>query len=263
VIPPGKSATFSVTITRTNARLGSYTFGAITWVEKKGNTSPHAHAVRSNIAVRPVAIAAPKEVAGSGGTSAAITVTPGYTGTLHATPVGLAQDVDTVKHLVGQNQDFNPAAPAEGPAVMKATVAVPDGTRLARFATFDADYPAGTDVDVFVYRNGAFFAQSAGGTAEESVTINNPVAATYDIYVVQFTLAPGRTEQDVHAHSFVVPSSGVPMTVTPATQSVTATVPATVTAGWSGLTPGTRYLGVVDFDSGADTIGSTIVAVTG
>ena len=47
------------------------------------------------------------------------------------------------------------------------------------------------------------------------------------------------------------------------TEPSVAPVPATVSAGWSGLTPGTRYLGVVDFDSGAGTIGSTIVAVRG
>jgi hypothetical protein len=36
-----------------------------------------------------------------------------------------------------------------------------------------------------------------------------------------------------------------------------------VTVGWSGLTAGTRYLGVVDYTDGSTSIGSTIVAVTG
>jgi subtilisin family serine protease len=261
-VPPGKSASFSVTITRTNAPLGAYTFGSITWVEKKGNTSPHNHSVRSNIAVRPVALAAPNEVTGTGASgTTAIAVSPGYTGTLVAAPKGLAADADAVNHLVGTNTNFNPNAPAAGPAVAKVTVNVPAGSRMARFATFDADYPSGTDLDVFVYRNGALVGQSAGGTAEESVTFNNPVAGNYDIYVVQFALAGGRTEQDVHQHSFVVANAAGSLTATPASQSVTTSVPATVTAGWSGLTAGTRYLGVIDFSDGTNAIGSTIVAV--
>src|SRR5262249_22062251 len=152
--------------------------------------------------------AAPLEVAGSGTSgSAAITITPGYSGTLTAAPMGLAADADAVNHLVGTNTNFNPNAPAVGPAVAKGTVNVPAGTRLARFATFDADYPSGTDLDVFVYRGGTLVGQSAGGTAEESVTFNNPVSGSYDIYVVQFALASGVTEQDTHQHSFVVPST--------------------------------------------------------
>jgi hypothetical protein len=132
---------------------------------------------------------------------------------------------------------------------------------LARFATFDADYPSGTYLDVFVYRNGALVGQSAGGTAEESVTFNNPAAGNYDIYVVQFALANGVTEQDTHQHSFVVANAGGLMTASPSTQPITTSVPATVTASWNGLSSGTRYLGVVDFGDGTSTIGSTVVAV--
>src|SRR5262249_4059100 len=79
VIPPGKSKSFTVKITRTDAALGAWTFGSLTWVEQKGRTSPHNHSVRSNIAVLPVAAAVPPEVSGSGTSgSLAIPVQPGY-----------------------------------------------------------------------------------------------------------------------------------------------------------------------------------------
>ena len=73
--------------------------------------------------------------------------------------------------LNGTNTNFNPAAPGGRPAVTKVTVNVPAGSRLARFATLDADYAAGMDLDMFVYQAGTstLVAQSAGGTAEESV----------------------------------------------------------------------------------------------
>jgi hypothetical protein len=65
----------------------------------------------------------------------------------------------------------------------------------------------------------------------------------------------------VHEHSFLVPTSASSLTTSPASQSVTTSTAATVNAGWSGLTAGTRYLGVVDFDDGTNAIGSTIVSV--
>ena len=42
--------------------------------------------------------------------------------------------------------------PAEGPAVVKATVTIPAGAKAARFATFDVAVSGGTDLDLFVYR---------------------------------------------------------------------------------------------------------------
>jgi hypothetical protein len=147
--------------------------------------------------------------------------------------------------------------------VAKVTVNVPAGTRLTRFATFDADYGAGTDIDLFIYNAGTttLRGQSAGGSAEESVT--GLPAGDYDIYVVLFAQPGGGSGAfTAHEHSFIVPSTGSTLTATPASQSVTTAVPATVTIGWSGLVAGTRYLGVVDYGDGSNTIGSTIVAVT-
>jgi hypothetical protein len=264
VVPPGKSKSFTVKITRTTAALGAWTFGSLTWVEAKGK-GPHNHAVRSNIAVRPVAASVPTEISGSGTSgSIAVSVMPGYTGTLTAAAHGLAADGGVSTGLTGTNTNFNPAAPAIGPAVAKMTVTVPAGSRLARFATFDSDYAAGTDVDEFVYLAGTstLVGQSAGGTAEESVTLT--AAGNYDIYAVLFAQPGGGTGSfTVHQHSFVVPAAASSLTATPATQSVTTATPATVTVGWSGLTSGVRYLGVVDYGDGSSTIGSTIVGVTG
>ena len=81
---------------------------------------------------------------------------------------------------------------------------VPAGSTVARFATYDADYAAGTDVDVFVYQAGTttLVGQSAGGTAEESVTLT--AAGSYDVYANLFALPAGGTAADVQLNSFVV-----------------------------------------------------------
>jgi subtilisin family serine protease len=269
VIPPGQSRSYTVKITRTTAALGAWTSGSLTWVETNGNGNGNGNSqnrsVRSNIAVRPVALAVASEISASGASgSSALSIMPGYTGALTATPHGLAADSDTIVGVTGTSTNFNSAAPAVGPGVAKVTVNVPAGSRLARFATFAADYPAGMDIDVYVYNAGTATPAgvSAGPTADESVTLT--AAGSYDIYVVVFAQPGGATGPvTVHQHAFVVPAAASSLTATPASQSVTTAVPATLTVGWSGLTAGTRYLGVVDYSDGSTSIGSTIVAVTG
>ena len=85
-VRPGGTATFKVIIARTTAPLNEYTFGSLTWVPN----SPKLNAVRSPIAVKPVAFAAPDEVTGTvAGGSTQISVTPGYTGTMNTDVDGL------------------------------------------------------------------------------------------------------------------------------------------------------------------------------
>jgi hypothetical protein len=163
---------------------------------------------------------------------------------------------------LGFASDFETTAPAVGPAVGKVTLTVPDGTRLARAATFDADHPAGTDLDLFAYRAGTntLVASSSGGTTEEEITLP---PGSYDVYVVQFALPAGVQELDVALHSWIVGDTATGnLTATPATQPVTRGVNATVTATWTGLTTGTRYLGVISYGNTTTRIGQTVLTVT-
>ncbi|GAB2584539.1 hypothetical protein Aab01nite_54040 [Paractinoplanes abujensis] len=261
-ILPGKSVSYKVTVTRTDAPVGQWSFGALTWVNKAGSGGLVSSDVRSPIAVRPVALAAPAEVEGTGVSgSATLPVTPGFSGTLTAAPAGLVASTVERRRLVGTETDFDTGAPAETPAVTKVTLTVPAGTRLARVATFDADHPAGTDLDLFAYRAGTNTpaGSSGGGTAEEEITLP---AGSYDIYVVQFAVPAGVTEQDAVLHSWVVGDTAAGnLTVTPATQPVTRGEPARVTAAWTGLTAGTRYLGAVVYGDGTAPIGQTVLTV--
>ncbi|HCT75942.1 MAG TPA: hypothetical protein DGT23_04985 [Micromonosporaceae bacterium] len=266
IIPKGRTASFSVTITRTTAPLGTYAFGSLTWKEFPGTDGPlgkRNHVVRSPIAVRPVAIAAPGEINGSGTSGSAVIATKtGFAGTLTAAGNGLAAATVTSLPVVGTEPNFNVGNPAVGPGVNKATVNVPAGSALVRFSTFETDYPAGTDIDLFVFQGGTLVGVSAGGTSDESVTLS--AAGVYDVYVVAFALAPGETGADIQLNHWVVPTgSAGNFTVTPASQAVTVGGTANVTAAWSGLSAGTRYLGVVVYGNGTSTIGSTVVSVVG
>ncbi len=267
IIPKGRSATFRVTITRTTAALNAYAFGSLTWKEFPGFDVPglgkRDHVVRSPIAVRPVALAVPGEVAASGASgSIALAAKSGYAGTLTATANGLVASTVTSLPVVGTEPSFNTGAPAVGPGVNKTTVTAPAGSSLVRFSTIDSDYPMGTDIDLFVYSGATLVGVSAGGTASESVTLS--AAGTYDVYVVAFALAPGETGANIQLNHWVVGTgSAGNFSVSPASQPVTVGGSATVTASWSGLSPGARYLGVVNFGNGTSTEARTIVSVVG
>ena len=255
---PRKSASYTVEITRTSAAVGAWSFGSLTLADLRG------HAVRSSIAVRAANVAAVAEISAAGPSrSVEIPTRTAFSGTLTAKPFGLVESVVTTKHLVGKDPSaFNPADPQESPTVAKFTVTVPAGSKVARFSTFDADYTPGTDLDMYVYQGGTAnpVATSTGGSAEEGVTVS--AAGTYDIYLVQFALPAGVTDNDVKFHAFVVPPTAAGnLTVTPASQPVTAGQTKSVTATWTGLTPGRYYLGVVEYGNGGTAMGQTVLQV--
>jgi subtilisin family serine protease len=257
VVRPHQSASYQVEITRTDAAYGRWAFGSLSWSDLRG------HNVRSPIAVRPIAVAAPAAlVRSTTAGSADLAVRAGFRGTLTATAFGLAPSTVTTQHLVGALTTFNRANPAAGPAVGKVTVTVPAGTKLARFATFAADVLPETDIDMFVYQAGTanLVGASSGNTAEEAVTVS--AAGVYDVYLVQFALPAGATEQDVRLHTFLVGAAPTGnLTVAPASRPVTPGAAATVTVTWHDLSPGRRYFGVVEYGDGSTVLGQTIVAV--
>ncbi|MCL1870242.1 MAG: S8 family serine peptidase [Promicromonosporaceae bacterium] len=256
VLRQGQSASYTVTLTRTTAPLGQWSFGSLTWVENgKGG-----HSVRSPIAVQPTPLAAPAEaqVNGASGTSA-VSLTPGYSGTLTSTVSGLAPATVTDTSLTANATTF---APQVAPWIGRTDVDL-TGAQLARFATYDADYPTGTDVDLYVYRlnaDGSLGAQvgsSGGGTAQESVTLTNP-SGKYAVFAHLYAAPSG--SQVVHINGFAVTAGAAGnLTATPASQTVTTAKTATVTLGWSGLAAATRYLGLVTYGDGTSTLGQTIV----
>lgn len=261
VVKPGGTASFKVTLTRTTAAFDTYGFGSLTWHNVfDGND------VRSPIAVQAVALASPNEVTGSGANgSTPITLKSGYTGTLKSTASGLvAETVSPLSLTADPTKPFDPANPAATGRTGRVDITVPAGTKLARFATFASDYAPQTDLDMYVYAvdsagNLTQVGQSAGGTADESVTLTDP--GTYAVFVDLFN-NPNTGPLAVKLHSWAVPPSAAGnFTATPASQAVTLGKPATVTAAWTGLTAGTRYLGLVEYSDGTNPLGATVVAV--
>ena len=246
----GQAQKVEFAFTRTTAPLGAWAKGSITLTDAGTGTT-----VRLPVVLRPVAVAAPAEVSGTGTTgSVPVTVTAGFSGALPVTTAGLAAGSRTTGSLPGTSSRQVP-------------VTVREGTAHARF-DLDSINDAG-DFDLTVYRLNAagtaaeaLVGQSATGAADERVDLVAPRAGRYVALVENYAAAPGEATSAWALTTFLVDPTATAgdLTVTPNPVPVTQATRATVTASWSGLTAGTRYLGLLRYEGASAT---TLVSVTG
>lgn len=241
----GEQHTFTVTIKRTDAPLGDFTTGYLTWTDGDGATA------RSSLAVRPVAFDAAAEVAGTGTSgSASFTAHVGDDAEVALTTEGLARG----SRVEGTG--------AVGGPTHRYAVTVPDGATFARFDLDAAD--DSSDLDMLVYRRSESGAltlvdTSATGSADERVDLTDPTPGTYVVEVDFYAAGTAGADLDYALTSYVLDPAHEQggLTVDPTSiDGHVGDVP-TLTASWSGLEPG-AYLGRVRF---GDTGISTVVAV--
>jgi hypothetical protein len=255
-VAPGATMTFTVTIRRTDAAFGQYTFGAMTWTDLRG------HLVRSPIAVRPVALAGPGEITGSGASGHnTIELRGGYAGTVTAHPYGLAASTVYQQKLIGSTAAFVPDSPGVAPSIYSFEFTLPPTFKLGRLSTFAADHAVGTDLDLYLYKNGELVTKSDGPTADEEIPLNGG-SGTYQVFVVQFGLPVELTEQVAKAHLFVVEAKATGnLTVAPRLRPVVPDQPLTFDVNWAGIDPAKHYLGMIEFGDGTAARAWTTVAV--
>jgi subtilisin family serine protease len=248
-IAPGQTKTFIVSFTRTTAALNAYVGGQLTWTDG-------SHNVRSPIVVKPVALAAPAEVTGTGG-DISYNVKFGYTGDFTAAVRGLVP-AQTFAGSVNTDPDgaFTPVANA---GTVKFDIVVPAGTTYARFSLFNNATSPASDLDLYVYNGATQVGVSGGGTADEEVDLLNPAAATYTVWVHGFDTGNPSTFT-LYAWSLGSAAAGN-MTVTPASQPATTGGTGSLTLSFSGLTPATRYLGSVVYGGVAGMPNPTTVRI--
>ncbi len=241
----GETKPVDLTFTRTSAPLTEWAKGFVTL---QGPST-----VRLPVAVRPVAVAAPAEVSGTGTAgSTQVTIKAGFTGQL---PVGTAGLVPGAA---------NSGSLAVGTS-FETDVTVAPGTKLARF-DLDATNNAG-DFDLTVYRYNeagtalvAVAGQSATGAADERVDLVAPAAGKYLVEAVNYANAPTETAGAFTLTTFLVDDTvkAGNLTVTPNPVPVTQGQTATFTASWSGLSAGTRYLGLLSYEG---TPATTVISI--
>jgi len=246
----GQTKTYEVTFTTSgSATLNAYTFGSLTW-------SDGSHNVTSPIAIKPVALAAPASVSGTGDTIS-YDVTFGYTGSFTATARGLIPatlDPGTVDQ--DPDQTFSRTDPA-GTVAFPVTIAA--GTTYARFSIFDADVTPGSDIDMYVYRGTALVGSSTTGTSTETVSLVDPLAGNYTVYIHGWGLTAPSSPFVLHTWLLDSTDAGNMTVSAPASATLGGT--GTINLTFSGLNAGTKYLGSVAYGGASGMPNPTIVSV--
>jgi hypothetical protein len=252
VIGPGQTKSFTVKFTRTTAELDTFAGGQLTW-------SDGTHTVRSPIVVRPVAIAAPAEVSGTGA-PINYNVTFGYTGMFFANPYGLIPAVTTDGTVADDPADnFDP----EGEGVVAIPVTINADTSYARFSLFDANVSPASDIDLYVYEGtpdalGDLVGASGTGTSNEEVNLTNPAAGNYTVFVHGWGV-PGTATFRLFSWLLGTSSAGNMNVSAPA--AATTGVSGSIGLTFTGLTPATKYLGAVVYTDGTSELDRTIVRI--
>jgi hypothetical protein len=138
-----------------------------------------------------------------------------------------------------------------------------------RFATFDADTtPPGADLDLrLLYADDGCagsnplvsFGSSGGATSEEVIDVANPLAGGYFILIDYFASSTGNIDYTAWIQPVFGDNGNALISAAPA--SAVAGASETVTVDYSGLTAGTRHLGVVHHEDGGGEIARTIIDI--
>ncbi|HEX6305452.1 MAG TPA: S8 family serine peptidase [Anaerolineales bacterium] len=254
-VAEGASATYEVTFTTLpEAEINDWSFGSLTW-------SHGPHEVRSPIAIKPVAIAAPDEVFGAGiAGSLSYEVTFGYTGDFAAEPHGLipaetqpntvmddpSNDIDAALDTC----DFSAAFPWPCVGITWHQILVPSGTQYLRVSLFD-DYTDGPDdLDLYVYDSdgdmlGDEVGSSGTATSAEEVNIIPPEDDRYFVAVHGWQTDGPDANYTLFDWSLGAADAGN-MTVT-APSSATLDATETIMVDWVGLATDMKFLGSITY----------------
>ena len=255
-LDPGETAEYTITFTTTPAgTLDEWAFGSITW-------SDGTHSVRSPIAVKPVALSAPDEVSGEG-TSGSLEydVTFGYAGPFNVGVNGLdAAAVDDGRTVVDDPADDINVALESGVGIDEVTVAVPAGTLHLRLSLFDENTDGEDDLDLYLFDPDGNFVDGSGGvTSAEQVDASNPAEGDWTLIVHGFETDGPDAVYDLFSWT-VSPGADGNLTVNDPGDAVLGATE-TLTADWTGLTAGSRYLGVITYDAGGPEIDRTLISI--
>ena len=248
-IAPGGKRTFTIRLTSAGAIENVWSFGALTWTDG-------THVVRSPVQARVGrAIVAPEQMTGTTVSGTRLfTVRTGFAGrmtsikgglkdvTLSA-PMSLSEGIATSAEL-----KTTCTAGVDTANVKVMNVTIPAGTVVAKFALRQADVGnASDDYDMMLLSASGAFVYSGNDGSNESVQIASPAAGNYKVCVVLYGAGTG-TSSTFQLSSWIVTPADVGGNFNVLLPGqVYAGGTSTVGMAWSGLTPGKRYMGAVQF----------------
>jgi len=272
----GQTAEFSVSFRRSGAALDAWSFGRLRWSDGIRN-------VLSPIALRPVTLRAPSELAFRAPTgSAAIPIAFGYSGTYQARVHGLRaaltdfcrdENDASVACPIADDPSNEFAVPASftfppGGAVNSHLIEMPRDQLYARFSLFDSETDGDDDLDLYLFYcpNGQCtqIGQSGSFSSQEQIDLLAPAPGIYAVVVHGFetdevTGGPGARYR-LFAWSFgdndVVGNLSVSYPTNVSDGDRTG-----LEIGWGPLNPATRYLGAVSHTTPTGRYGLTLLRV--
>jgi hypothetical protein len=247
-LAPGAKQTFTVKLTAAGAVENVWSFGALTWADG-------THVVRSPVQARTgKAIVAPPEMTGTTVSGSRLfTVKTGFSGRMTSIKGGL-KDV-TMSAPVSLSPGAASSAQLKAACsagvdtanVKVMNVTLPAGTLVAKFALRDADVgTAGDDYDMMLLSASGASVYSGNDGSNEAVQIASPAAGNYKVCVVLY--GSSASSSNFRLSSWIVTPADIGGNFNVMLPSqVYAAGSATVGMGWSGLTPGKRYMGAAQF----------------
>lgn len=252
----GQSATYQVTFTsNSDAVFDAWTFGSLTWTSN-GNR----HAVFSPIAVMPKRFVAAPEVDGGvdgmGNGSVDVPVSFGYTGAYSANVSGLEEGFSVTSNVTS----------AEGLEAWCADLPAMTHFRASMYDQ-DTSSPGNDDLDLrLFYAPGGcavfdigLIGSSGSATSNEVIDIPNAPAGGYVVVIDYYASANGTDSNYTAWYQPVLGDNG--NTSVSAPGSAVVGTDGTVTVDYSGLFPGTRYLGVLHHQDGSSELDRTILDI--
>lgn len=247
----GEKRTFKVAFENRSAKLGEFASGSLTW--RGANKT-----VTSPIAVRPQSVVAPKNIAftsqGANG-SGNIGIVSGSNSPTNVTLDGLSKADSSAIELVPGPFRYE----ADASNFVK-TVEVPAGVPLAKLSVISADENADFDMVVVTPDGQAIVVATA--SASESVSIPNPAAGTYKMFVNLYD-SPNQQATKASVDAAVLGANEGNATVTPDPVRLSNGLSGKLALTWKNLAPGS-YIGRITFDgASAPTFVSVVVAEGG
>ncbi|GAA4984448.1 S8 family serine peptidase [Kineococcus glutinatus] len=228
----GQTKTFKVTFTADGAPMRRYATGFLTWRGAGGT-------VRSPMAVRPIPLASPASLSGTGASgSTRVSVLGGTTGELDLDVEGFATGVTRRGQLWE-------GATAEYP------VEIGEDVSFARVQVEAANQAA--DLDLAVFRVDGpveeLVAVSQTPAADELVDIVDPPAGRYLVLVKNFANAPGESGAAFEGTAFLVDPGATAgsLSAHPDRLPLAPGRRVAYTLSWDGLDPARKYLGIVRY----------------
>ena len=248
-LAPGAKKTFTIKLTAAGAVENVWSFGALTWTDG-------THVVRSPVQARTgKPIVAPSDMTGTTVSGTRLfTVKTGFAGHMTSIKGGLKDVTLSAPMSLSQGAASSDllkttcTAGVDTANVKVMKVTIPAGTVVAKFALRQEDTGnALDDYDMMLLSSSGAFVYSGNDGSNESVQIASPAAGNYKVCVVLYTAGAG-TSSTFKLSSWIVTSADIGGNFNVLLPGqVYAAGTSTVGMAWSGLTPGKRYMGAVQF----------------